>query len=164
MVLIDMPMPDRCLDCPFFKKHSDCGQCKGTKKGKWIEPEDYDERQVWCPLKETHACDLINRQDAIDVLIKDCKGSDEGMLNMYDIVCDLKDVPSAQPGWIPTWLRFPDIDQWVLCQCRAGITKVLRRTKDGSWDNNDPYTEYMGSFVVAWMPLPEPYKGGDYDG
>jgi len=46
----------------------------------------------------THACDLIDRAEAIDALVKDCKASDEGMLNMYDIVCDLKDVPSAQPS------------------------------------------------------------------
>ena len=41
--------------------------------------------------------DVIYRKAAIDALVKDCKASDEGMLNMYDIVCDLRDVPPAQP-------------------------------------------------------------------
>lgn len=73
MVLIDMPMPDRCLDCPFFKKHSDCGQCKGTKKGKWIEPEDYNKRQDWCPIKEAvespYSSDSISKRKAIDIIM-----------------------------------------------------------------------------------------------
>ena len=65
----------------------------------------------------------------------------------------------AQPGWIPVTEQLPDVRQWVLCQCRAGIMDVLRLTADGSWSKNYPHTEYMSSFVVAWMPLPAPWEG-----
>ena len=68
-------------------------------------------------------------------------------------------LPSVQPGWIPVTERLPDVRQWVLCQCRAGIMDVLRLTADGSWSKNYPHTEYMSSFVVAWMPLPAPWEG-----
>ena len=63
-----------------------------------------------------------------------------------------------EPQWIPVSERLPEVRQWVLCQCRAGIMDVLRLTADGSWDKNYPHTEYMSGFVVAWMPLPKPYE------
>lgn len=64
----------------------------------------------------------------------------------------------CRPVWIPCSERLPEVRQWVLCQCRAGIMDVLRLTADGSWNKNYPHTEYMSGFVVAWMPLPEPYQ------
>lgn len=64
----------------------------------------------------------------------------------------------AEPHWIPCSERLPEVRQWVLCQCRAGIMDVLRLTEDGSWYKGYPNTEYMGGFVVAWMPLPKPYE------
>ena len=69
-------------------------------------------------------------------------------------------IKDAQPHWIPCSERLPEVRQWVLCQCRAGIMDVLRLTEDGSWYKGYPNAEYMGGFVVAWMPLPKPY-GGD---
>jgi hypothetical protein len=68
-------------------------------------------------------------------------------------------IKDAQPRWIPFSERLPEVRQWVLCQCRAGIMDVLRLTEDGSWYKGYPNAEYMGGFVVAWMPLPKPYEG-----
>ena len=64
----------------------------------------------------------------------------------------------AELHWIPCSERLPEVRQWVLCQCRAGIMDVLRLTEDGSWYKGYPNAEYMGGFVVAWMPLPKPYE------
>lgn len=64
--------------------------------------------------------------------------------------------------WIPTSERLPKVREWVLCQCRAGIMDVLRLTEDGSWNKNYPHAEYMSGFVIAWMPLPEPWKGEEH--
>lgn len=52
--------------------------------------------------------DLISRPAAIDALVRDCKSSDEGTLNMYDIICDLKELPPAQPDII----RCRDYEHW----------------------------------------------------
>ena len=73
----------------------------------------------------------------------------------------VKELPPAEPEqkWIPCSERMPDVRQRVLCQCRAGIMDVLRLTADGSWNKDYPHAEYMSGFVVAWMPLPEPYEG-----
>ena len=79
--------------------------------------------------------------------------------NVYSELHDMiEELPSAEPHWIPCSERLPEVRQWVLCQCRAGIMDVLRLTADGSWYKGYPRTEYMGGFVVAWMPLPEPYE------
>ena len=64
----------------------------------------------------------------------------------------------AEPHWIPCSERLPEVRQWVLCQCRAGIMDVLRLTENGSWYKGYPNAEYMGGFVVAWMPLPDAYE------
>lgn len=77
-----------------------------------------------------------------------------------DIYKAVESVPSAQQ-WIPTSERLPKVREWVLCQCRAGIMDVLRLTDDGSWNKNYPHAEYMSGFVIAWMPLPSPWEGGE---
>lgn len=106
--------------------------------------------------------DTISRAAAIDAL----NGLTDIFLNnlpptIYkaDAVEAVKALPPAQPGWIPVTEQLPDVRQWVLCQCRAGIMDVLRLTADGSWSKNYPHTEYMSSFVVAWMPIPAPWEG-----
>lgn len=60
--------------------------------------------------------------------------------------------------WIPRSKRLPKVREWVLCQCRAGIMDVLRLTEDNGWYKDSTHT-YMHSFVLAWCPLPEPWKG-----
>ena len=100
--------------------------------------------------------DLISRQDAIDIVEFEC-GEWIGLART--IIKRLDALPSAEPHWIPCSERLPEVRQWVLCQCRAGIMDVLRLTADGSWEKTYPHIEYMSGFVVAWMPLPEAYKG-----
>ena len=99
--------------------------------------------------------DIISRQGAIELIerMKPFHQDADDILEMID------NMPSAEPHWIPCSERLPEVRQWVLCQCRAGIMDVLRLTADGSWDKNYPRTEYMSSFVAAWMPLPKQYEG-----
>ena len=80
----------------------------------------------------------------------------------------------AQPEqrWIPCSERLPSENGDYLVTLENGVVKILgysttQRTtypkgfyyiKDGfSW-------RQMQNPVVAWMPLPEPYKGGEQDG
>ena len=60
-------------------------------------------------------------------------------------------------GWIPVSERLPEEGQKVLCQCQAGIIDVFTWSKSVGWIENDT-NAYMPLFVVAWRPLPEPYK------
>lgn len=61
--------------------------------------------------------------------------------------------------WIPVSERLPKLGQEVLCYCQAKIYDVLKYTKDG-WFKDAKHC-YMDGFVIAWMPLPEPYKESD---
>lgn len=53
MIQIDIPMPDRCANCPFYSS-SVYGRC--NVKGIWLGVEDgawiRETRPDWCPLKE----------------------------------------------------------------------------------------------------------------
>jgi hypothetical protein len=60
--------------------------------------------------------------------------------------------------WIPCSERLPRQGQEVICRCRANIIKVLKLDADGDWYQDAEHC-YMSGFVVAWMPLPEVYKG-----
>lgn len=60
--------------------------------------------------------------------------------------------------WIPVEERLPEEGEWVLCQCKANTKEVLRIEKNGDWYHDHNHC-YLSSFVDAWMPLPEPYKG-----
>lgn len=110
--------------------------------------------------------DLIDRQAAIDAF--DGTKVDEEYCNEYDngyndgidfAVSRLSVLPSAQQ-WTPCSERLPRQGEEVICQCRANMIMVLKLDADGDW-YQDASHFYMGGFVIAWMPLPEPYKGED---
>ena len=69
-----------------------------------------------------------------------------------DIYKAIKSVPSAQPGWIPVTERLPEVKQRVLVQQKDGFMMV-RKCIDGG------HLAWFYSDIVAWMPLPEPWKG-----
>ena len=96
-------------------------------------------------------------------------------------------LPSAQPEprWIPCSERLPEERDWYLgifkepdtgwinpipfiCDYLLG-TKTKATTKEG-WilkghtDREEYIDYYFNLECVAWMPLPEPYKGGEKDG
>lgn len=62
-----------------------------------------------------------------------------------------------EPHWIPCSERLPEEGREVICQCRAGIVKVLNLDRDGDWYQDKDHV-YMQGFVIAWMPLPSPYQ------
>ena len=92
--------------------------------------------------------DLISRQAAIDA-VSDCG------ICIQRIV----DLPYAQPEqrWIPCSERLPENGYW-LWSAKGGEVQ-----KDFYWDGHWEQAEKYGYDVVAWLPLPKPYKEDDYD-
>ena len=72
--------------------------------------------------------------------------------NEMGIIIDTKAEEVAQPGWIPVTERLPEVKQRVLVQQKDGFMMV-RKCIDGG------HLAWFYSDIVAWMPLPEPWKG-----
>ena len=70
-----------------------------------------------------------------------------------DACCAIENAPTIEPQhWIPCEERLPKNDEKVLVTVKNG--EVLFGNYHGKhWA--------YGSKVVAWMPLPEPYKGDE---
>lgn len=114
--------------------------------------------------------DYIDRQAAIEALGERPVVWDEwtdeytlGQRKQYDYdKLAIEALPSAEVElvkhgrWIPVSERLPKQGQEVICQCRASIIKVLKLDADGDWYQDASHC-YMRGFVIAWMPLPEPY-------
>ena len=99
--------------------------------------------------------DTISRREALDALTKQademsrwCERYQEqrkGVLTARNII---KDLPSAQQ-WIPCSERLPEEDGEYLTTTEDGLCDV-ESYGDGEWFYDD---------VVAWAPLPKPWKG-----
>ena len=109
--------------------------------------------------------DLINRSDAIKWFEP---YADRGLkIPVETVIQNLKDIPSAekQGEWIPCSERLPEENgkSYLTYQCgddiRYGWCQVLRY--DDGWNclNGDKSNEIRR--VVAWTPLPKPWKGAE---
>ena len=66
--------------------------------------------------------------------------------------------------WIPVIEKLPDIEQDVLATTTLFGTREITfawRINDGEWLIREGSSEAANNDILAWMPLPEPYKGGD---
>ena len=131
--------------------------------------------------------DLIDRQAALDAMETwDKFGCDpDGKLVRYDddkhyipyvhyedMVHAIKHLPSAQPEqrWIPCSERLPEQYGNYLISIHGedepDIGTINPNDKRG-WSLCDANGFHWASdkklIVTAWMPLPEPYKGGEQD-
>ena len=136
------------------------GKKEGEKNVGW-QPETQPKGKP--PVEKMKGAETIQKLiDAGDLMdwSQTVPLTDDGGIDINDFEEKLKSMPTidAEPRWIPCSERLPEVRQWVLCQCRAGIMDVLRLTADGKWNKNYPHTDYMSGFVVAWMPLPKPYE------
>ena len=122
--------------------------------------------------------DAISRQAAIDAL----EQAKEQYFDRRVIIGKMQDVvsnlPSAQPEhrWIPVSERLPEIKQHVLLSCYGRVIYGRMISKDGNGGypvfeicdsvggkrpivlETTVHSKFTTSRIIAWMPLPEPYK------
>ena len=114
--------------------------------------------------------DLISRQAAIDAIADmHCKSDEDGYVWIIrsDAWARIDALPSAQPEqrWIP-WSsgKLPDESGTYTVTAYDGVTnrvtyaKYQKRLK--RWELTGARAYWR---VLAWMPLPEPYKEGEQD-
>ena len=131
--------------------------------------------------------DLISRQAAIDALhmhLMYRMGTDSNKKRLDEWINNL---PPAQPetncseipnGWIPIKAHpateeeresCPDIDYWLDCEMPDDGQEILVTVKHKNWIGVEKDVCYVDSEyslesgydwddIIAWMPLPEPYK------
>jgi hypothetical protein len=108
----------------------------------------------------------INRDKAIEVIEDELDKIDHVPQWVFDRLTNrLRELPHTEPYWIPVRERLPDKENksyWVCtntgyqCQCRwtnnvYGLGAIGDRW---GWKIID-IPQY--TYVIAWMPLPEPY-------
>ena len=128
---------------------------KGKTLREWIEALVQSEKAL-----EAEPCaDAISRQ-AVWVKITSGAYPGESTEQFIDRISkEVDTMPSVTPKqkWIPVSEELPEQGQEVICQCRANMIKVLKLDADFDWYQDADHC-YMNGFVIAWMPLPEPYK------
>lgn len=121
--------------------------------------------------------DLIRRSDAIHELIDIIpykwyhNGKYLSLLNRKECLAAIKAVPTIdrpQEKWIPCNKKLPKLGEYVLATILMfdGYRSIgiysRRWTSDHSeirWFSDDEYGQLFDYDVVAWMPLPKPWKG-----
>ena len=110
--------------------------------------------------------DLISRQKAIDALGGKPKGDtdwDLGCQNEWEWDTEiLRTLPSAEPEqkWIPVTEALPKMKEVVLITNSKGHVRCGKY--QGIFDNKNYrwwWKHKTLEEVLAWMPLPEPYRG-----
>lgn len=79
----------------------------------------------------------------------------------------INEMPSAEPEWIPVSERLPERDDRYLITTfgifkREYVEMAGFNTASKTWTQYDlEYGYVQVDDVIAWMPMPEPYKAGE---
>lgn len=120
--------------------YNEMGIIIDTKAEEVAQPEVAKDTNVLCN-------DCISRQVAITQLSHNKnKGDDEWELAVQNDIQTIWKLPAAQPRWIPVTERLPDNEL------------VIVQYGDGDFDLLQFPTAYRREDIVAWLPLPKPYK------
>lgn len=125
---------------------------------------------------ETHACDCVSRQAAIDAMVNELSYLPITTEKAYEIAEVLNDLPSVQQDvpdinvgkWIPCSERLPqsyvDVLVWFEYYRYGSYNRLYQTHGIGTYSENyESWTINHESGwhklrVIAWMPLPQSYQ------
>ena len=125
-------------------------------------------------MTREEAIKLLCVEKSIIVEVDGNKGA-EKMLQAYDMAVEALSAESVH-GWIPCSERLPIENgrylvtfplftlqrTWIDILWYGNPTLPNRRVKGKCWyRTDDEWGDVVYDEVTAWMPLPEPYEGGD---
>lgn len=112
--------------------------------------------------------DLISREDAIKAVCGDCLREYEEDKCEHENECSMKkalvELPSAEAEWIPCSEKLPSVYGEYLATVDGETIEVsyVPETKGlvKGWSTCDAYgyKRLSDDDVIAWMPLPKPYR------
>ena len=100
-----------------------------------------------CVIGEYASADAVSFEDAMEI---------RNTILFKEYMRGRRDAEAAQ-GWIPCSERLPDVDVEVITTTDWSEILIAWLRKGGAWETD----EYIlaSDEILAWMPLPEPYKG-----
>lgn len=96
--------------------------------------------------------DPISRAELFDELNR------RGVPYNAEVNMVINGMPSAQQ-WIPCSERLPEEDTYVLATTEWGEITMAEKLSDNAWFIYEGNANAKSDDIVAWMPLPEPWKG-----
>ena len=133
-----------------------CEDCKYSDNAERI---CYYTGENLCVDNEQQTEDAISREDALMALTGEWTESTDEIIHRF--IKRIKALPSVTPkqnGWIPVSERLPEECHAVLIWCPenkciyCAYYQLSQWWIFGAFNTRPPYD------VIAWMPLPEPYK------
>ena len=106
-------------------------------------------------MENTLDNNLISRQAVKDII---CSGvsidTDADKEYVYELIKTLPSVtPKEKTGWIPVSERLPEESKRYVVATKYNDVMTDFYTGEG----------FLGDGIIAWMPLPEPYKAESED-
>lgn len=104
--------------------------------------------------------DYIDRQAAIELCDWYQHEFCECDYAFGELANELHKLPSAQPEprWIPCSEKMPKVDEEVLATTVWGDVTIACRIGVDEWFIHEGGTNATTEDLIAWMPLPNPYK------
>ena len=87
-------------------------------------------------------------------------GNLQGCLEFRQLAEYLKELKQLreQTKWIPISERLPNKKEEVLATTEWGEITIAERYIENEWIIQEGYNNADDDDIIAWMPLPEPYK------
>ena len=108
---------------------------------------------------------IYNGTNKDKIICKECASAEPSLKAIKQQIDEhwYLDAPSAESvqGWISCSERLPDVGVEVLTTTDWSEVLIAWFRKGGSWETESYILE--NDEIIAWMPLPKPYKGGDIE-
>lgn len=175
VIMRDAVMPECCNTCVCSEGYG-CGIT-----GTLMETKEMESRPDWCPLEEVEPCeDAVSRKDVVKFLndwmsALDSNCHHQSMADLKIIKNDFENLPSVTPKqrWILCSEGLPE-DEYVLISKKPSklsgskwcVAIAIRmedpRSRKIQWRDSG-FGIIQDDKVLAWQPMPEPYReeGGE---
>lgn len=145
--ILVLDMPESCLKCPMLNGNDDC--ILQSEDDNFMR-DTFEELKENCPLRELHE-----------------RKEDRGIERSIKVIKEV--AGEYNNGWIPCSERLPKYDeeyfekhnnhkQYIVMCKDAYEPTVAYFSKGKTWYYND-FVKFND--VIAWQPIPEPYKESD---